>query len=380
MDQHTLRVALIVNPLAGLGGTVALKGSDGVAQQAIDKGAKPRVFQRVKDGLQEFAQLFSQIDWYACPEPMGAQILTELNLPFTLLPMSVTEPTTATDTMTAAMAAKEAQVDLILFAGGDGTARDILSKIDTQVPVLGIPAGVKIHSGVYAVTPHAAGEVLATLVKGELVDIREQEVRDIDEEAFRHNQVKAKYCGEMRVPQVGQFVQHTKSGGREVEELVLQDIAAFASEHMDENALFLIGSGKTPSFIADELGVSNTLLGIDAAQLKDGQLQVTQDCTEQDLLTLLANAKEKEITAFVSIIGGQGHLFGRGNQQFSPEVIRLLGKDRIQPIATKSKLKELEGRPIIVDTGDRALDQALSGHWRVLTGYDDFVMYPVTTY
>ncbi|AJQ96554.1 ATP-NAD kinase family protein [Gynuella sunshinyii] len=369
-----MKIALILNPYAGLGGSVALKGSDGVAQQAMEQGAVSKVAERVKLALQDHLAVLRQHHWLTCPGNMGATVLADLGIEADTLALDIADPSTAENTREAARLALQQRAELIVFAGGDGTARDICAVVEQQVPVLGIPAGVKIHSSVYAVTPHAAGEVLMAVTAGGLIDIREQEVRDIDEVAFRDNRVRARHYGDMKVPQLGQFIQHTKSGGVEVEELVLQEIAEFVVEQMEPETVYLIGSGKSTAFIMDCLGLPNTLLGIDA--VLDRQL-LQSDLTEQDILSL---CQQYPVRVVISVIGGQGHILGRGNQQLSEQVIRQLGKVNIQVIATKTKLKNLQQRPLIVDTGNRELDLSLQGQWEVLTGYDDYAWYPVETY
>lgn len=371
-----LKIALIINPIAGLGGSVALKGSDGVAREAMALGAQPKSGKRTKAGLEPFLEQLKDMDWLTCPGAMGADVLKDLGIDFKLIAKDITPPTTQADTVKAVECALKARVDLVLFAGGDGTARDICGVVGDSVPVLGIPAGVKIHSSVYSATPNAAGEILQALVTKDLVDIRSQQVRDIDEEAFRKGQVRSRYFGEMKVPSVGQFLQHTKDGsGKENEELVLADTADYLTEHMEPGWVYFIGSGKSTQAITDHLNVESTLLGVDA--VKDGEL-IASDLREQEILDLIH--RELNCHAVVSVIGGQGHIFGRGNQQFSSEVIRLLGKEKIQVICTKAKLKQLAGRPLLLDTGDRELDLKLSGRWQILTGYDDYVWYDVTTY
>jgi predicted polyphosphate/ATP-dependent NAD kinase len=279
--------------------------------------------------------------------------------------------TSAEDTCKAAQQLLDRKVDIIVFAGGDGTARNICSVVADTIPVLGIPAGVKIHSAVYAVTPKAAGEVIAQLVRGELIDVKAHDVRDIDEDAFRNNIVKAKFYGEMRVPQAGQFVQSVKQGGVEVEELVLQDIAADIVAGMEDDILYFIGSGKTTLAIMDELQLENTLLGIDV--VLNHQL-LKNDVSESDILAFLDQYPGK---AVISVIGGQGHIIGRGNQQLSCAVLKKLGKGNVKVIATKAKISALEGRPLIVDSGDNDLDADFSGTIEVTTGFNDYIIYPV---
>lgn len=369
-----LRVALIVNPIAGMGGPLALKGTDGLSQLAEQSGGIPRSGERVKMALSEHIAHWKDVAWYAAAGAMGGDILDHFGLAWQPLSTPVHYPSQPQDTQALAAEGVALGLDLLLFAGGDGTARDICQVVEDRIPVLGIPAGVKIHSGVFAVTPHAAGEVLDKLVSAGLVDVRLQDVRDIDEAAFRQDVVRARLFGEMRVPDEGHFIQHTKSGGVEDERLVIEDIADDLIESMETDTLYLIGSGKTTARIMEKLGLPNTLLGIDA--VKNGLL-VASDLAESAISDLLEG---QPVRLVISVIGGQGHILGRGNQQLSPTIISTIGRDNIQVIATKGKLTRLGGRPLILDTGDRQLDTRLSGYWDVITGYHDHVLYPVTTY
>ncbi len=368
-----LTLGLIINPLAGIGGSVGLKGSDGpeVVQEAFSRGAICKSGERTRLALQVLMPIQEKIQIITCPGNMGQSLVEGLGFQYQVLPEISTEHTSAEDTKHAAKQLLAKNVDIILFAGGDGTARDICSAVADSIPVLGIPAGVKIHSAVYAVTPKAAGEVVAQLASGQLIDVKAHDVRDIDEDAFRDNIVKAKLYGEMRVPQAGQFVQSVKQGGVEVEELVLQDIAANIVQGMEDDVVYFIGSGKTTLAIMEELMLDNTLLGIDA--IYNHQL-LASDVSETDILTLLGQHPCK---AVISIIGGQGHIIGRGNQQLSAQVLKQLGKENLQVISTKAKISALDGRPLIVDSGDNALDDSFSGTIEVTTGFQDQIIYPV---
>lgn len=368
-----LTLGLIINPLAGIGGSVGLKGSDGaeIVKEAFSRGARCKSSERAQLSLDVLLAIKDQIKIITCPGIMGENLVAAMGFNYQVLDNIALVNTSAEDTCKAAQQLLDKNVDIILFAGGDGTARDICSIVADTIPVLGIPAGVKIHSAVYAVTPKAAGEVIAQLVRGELIDVKAHDVRDIDEEAFRNNIVRAKLYGEMRVPQAGQFVQSVKQGGVEVEELVLQDIAADIVQGMEDDVLYFIGSGKTTLAVMDELQLENTLLGIDV--VFNHQL-LKNDVSEADILAYLEQYPAK---AVISVIGGQGHIIGRGNQQLSAAVLKKLGKSNLKVISTKAKISALEGRPLIVDSGDNDLDTALSGTIEVTTGYQDHIIYPV---
>jgi predicted polyphosphate/ATP-dependent NAD kinase len=367
--QRQFRLGLIINPLAGLGGSVALKGSDNVAEEALRLGATPKANERMGQALAVVKDHADRLQIITAAGAMGQTLAEQLGFAVTCCYPAPAQ-TTAVDTCAAVKQILSYQPDLLLFAGGDGTARDIDSVVGDTVPVLGVPAGVKIHSGVYGVTPHASGMVLKMLLDGQLVSLMQADVMDIDEVAFRAGTVRAKRYGEMTVPAAPRYIQSVKMGGREVDELVLADIAADVIEQM-EDELYIMGSGSTVAAIMQELGLDNTLLGVDLIQ--DKQL-IGNDLTAAELLAATAG---KQVKLVITLIGGQGHILGRGNQQLSPQLIRQIGRDNLIIVATKTKLKALAGKPLIVDSGDPALDAELSGYYRIITGYRDYVMYQV---
>lgn len=372
-----LHIGLVVNPLAGLGGSLGLKGSDGEVLRDRLPGLTPqqrhRALDRVERALRPLLAAADSVRYSTWSGSMGAETLQALGMSHQVLGGAEAELTSSADTRNAAQALCDAGVDLILFAGGDGTARDIFDVVGGSFPVLGIPAGVKMHSGVFAVSPEAAGELLLQLATGGLVGLVPREVRDIDEEAFRHDQVRSRFYGDMLVPGEGRYLQHTKVGGRESPELVADDIADWLAEHMEAGRTYLIGPGSTTAAIMARLNLANTLLGVDV--VRDSTL-LESDADEETLLAQLS-AAPGGASIVVTIIGGQGNLFGRGNQQFSPEVIRAVGLDNIVIVAAKSKIAALEGRPLLVDTNDPELDRALCGWRSVITGYEDRILYRV---
>nr|WP_275974195.1 ATP-NAD kinase family protein [Shewanella pneumatophori] len=369
MIVSTFRLGLIINPLAGLGGSVALKGSDGVAEQAIAKGAVPKAHLRMQQALAVIEPYKDSIEVITASGVMGEDLAVTMGFT-TRVVYQAPNQTAAQDTQKVVAELLNETLDLLLFAGGDGTARDVFAIADENIPVLGVPAGVKIHSGVYGITPHASGMVVKMLLDGELVSLMSADVMDIDEAAFRTGVVRARRFGEMQVPAEPRYVQAVKMGGKESDELVLADLAAEAIELMEDN-FCIMGSGSTVAAVMAELALENTLLGVDLIQ---DEALVASDLSANELLQLTEN---KQLKLFITLIGGQGHILGRGNQQLSPELIRRVGKDNIVILATKTKLKALEGRPLIVDSGDPELDKQLTGYYKVVTGYHDYVMYQV---
>ena len=373
-----LTIGLIINPVAGLGGSVALKGSDNVADEALALGAEPKANLRAMQALKALLQYKADVKLLTVSGEMGQSACEQLGLNHEVLFTPESNKTTPQDTRHSARLMIEKQVDLILFAGGDGTARDICAMCEahehSKTLVLGIPAGCKIHSGVYAVTPNAAGKVLEAMAKGEMTSVTEADVMDIDEQAFRQGVVKAKLFGDMNIPAELRYIQATKSGGKESEELVLLDIADFVMEQMEDDIHYVMGSGSTVAFVMEQMGLDNTLLGVDIVHQNE---VIKSDVTAATLLEYAKDVGKANIRLVITVIGGQGHILGRGNQQLSPELIRFVGKENIIVVATKTKLQALDGRPLMVDSGDEALDEQLQGIIQVTTGYNDFVMYPV---
>ncbi|TYK66463.1 ATP-NAD kinase family protein [Colwellia echini] len=385
--MQQFKLGFIINPIAGLGGSVALKGSDGMAQHALSLGAKPQANARAAQALDVLLPYKDKIVIYTANDLMGEQCANALGFTVEVLYQSANTVTENSDSKLAASALLAEHVDIILFAGGDGTARDIASVVaiddnHQQVPVLGIPAGCKIHSGVYAITPKAAGRIIELMINKELVTLTSGDVMDIDEQLFRQGIVKAKRYSEMQIPSELRYVQAVKSGGKESDELVLQDIAANVIETMndEENTQFIIGSGSTTAFLMEEMALDNTLLGVDL--VRELSL-VASDMTENELYTAISEYQGSN-KLIITLIGGQGHVFGRGNQQLSPRIIRAIlaqpgNRDNIIIIATKAKLMALQNKPLISDTGDSELDQQLSGFMTITTGYKDQVLYPLAS-
>ena len=258
-------------------------------------------------------------------------------------------------------------VDLLLFAGGDGTARDIYSAVGADLPVLGIPAGVKIHSAVYATHPRSAGQLAALYLQGKVGGLREVEVMDIDEEAFRQNVLSVRLFGYLKIPFRSNLVQSQKMPSTG-EASALAAIAEDIVTKMEEDVLYIIGPGTTTRAITEEMGLDKTLLGVDV--VLNGKM-IARDAGESRLLALLDEHGEGQARIVVTPIGGQGYLFGRGNQQISPRVIERVGRERIVAISTPDKLYALGSQPLLVDTGNREVDEMLSGYLTLVTGYNE---------
>ena len=371
LSESLFHLGLIINPLAGLGGSVALKGSDGVAEQALALGAEPRATARTRLALESLQPLARRLEFLCFPGAMGGELLTQMGFRHRLLAEPHAGPSTAADTRHAMQQLQDAGCALILFAGGDGTARDVCAVARADQPVLGIPAGVKIHSGVYAISPRAAGELARQLIAGGLVRLTAAEVRDLDESALREGRVAARWYGELTVPEPGQYMQHVKQAGVESEERVLADLADWLQDTWEAGVRYVFGPGSTLHGLAQNLGLETTLLGVDV--IENGQV-IGRDLSETQLFELV---KGHPARLLVTAIGGQGHILGRGNQQISPRVLRAIGLDHLRVVATKRKLGTLAGRPLLVDSGDPQLDDSFPSAVRVWAGYQEELLYPL---
>ena len=365
----TSTLGLIVNPIAGIGGRVGLKGSDGAAiqQRALALGAVPRAAERACQALDKLRSLDSLV-LVTYPGEMGEDAARACG--FEPLVIGAIEPggTEAEDTRRAARDMRKMGVDLLLFAGGDGTARDLYEAVGPDLVVLGIPAGVKIHSAVYATSPGSAGALAALYLQGRVSSLREAEVMDLDEEAVRQGVVSASLYGYLRIPFRSSLVQNLKvaSAG---EAAAQASLALDITEKMDEGWLYILGPGTTTRAIADEMGLPKTLIGVDVVTREGAAFRlVAADANEARLLALLDGYKARIV---VTPIGGQGYVFGRGNQQISPRVIERVGKENIIVASAPAKLHALGTRPLLVDTGDPIVDEMLCGYTKVVTGYNE---------
>jgi predicted polyphosphate/ATP-dependent NAD kinase len=387
VSQGGIRLGFIVNPVAGVGGPVGLKGSDGaeIVRRALQLGAAREAPRRAAHALQRLERLKDRLQIVAYAGEMGADEAREAGFD-----VEVLEPVTARGTLTVAgqtLAATTAEdtedaarrmlqggVSLILFAGGDGTARNIFHAVGDAVPLVGIPAGVKIHSAVYANTPANAGDLAALFLDGSrAVRLREAEVMDIDEDAFRHDRVSARLYGYLRVPYERQLIQSAKAGSQATDEAAVAGIANEVIHDMRPDDLYLVGAGTTTRRVMQLLQLPHTLLGVDAVA---GRRLAGSDLGEAQILELIhgAHADGAQAHIVIAVIGGQGHIFGRGSQQFSPAVIRAVGLANVIVVATQAKLISLEGAPLRVDTGDEELDAELAGWIRVVTGHGQRTM------
>lgn len=362
-----MKLGLIVNPIAGMGGRVGLKGTDGAEtlKKALKLGAVPESANKAKKALEVLLPIKEQLEILTYPGRMGEEEAIEVGFKPVVIGEVDVEPKPE-HTERAARKMIELGVDIILFAGGDGTARNIYNAIGTEVPVIGIPAGVKIHSAVYANHPKAAGEVVLRYFENENTNTKEAEVMDIDEEEFRKDKVTARLYGYMKIPVEEKLIQVTKCGSCKIgsEDEILEVIAEKVVEDMDEDTFYIVGSGTSTKFIMEELELPNTLLGVDI--VKNKQL-IASDVSEKQILDIIGEDKAKII---VTVIGGQGYIFGRGNQQLSAEVVKKVGKQNIRIIATKEKLLSLGDRPLLVDTGNEEVNNMFNGYMKVLTSYD----------
>lgn len=375
-DSQSLprKLGLIVNPIAGVGGRVGLKGSDGIAIQrkALELGAVPQSPHRATEALQRVRSSISDLAVITYPGEMGENVARGCGLTPMVIGAIKEGETTSKDTRNAASDMCRLGVDLLLFAGGDGTARDIVDTVGATMFVLGIPSGVKIHSAGFAVSPACAGEVAARYLQGRVTGYREAEVMDMDEDLVREGILSPRLYGYLKTPFEERFIQGAKtrsSGNREA----IENIAHTIIDHMQKTCLYIIGPGTTTRAIMYRLRLPKTLVGVDV--VSRGKC-IGADVNEARLSSII-DREDRIAKIIITPIGGQGYLFGRGNQQISPKVIREVGRDNVIVVATAEKINSLRGRPFLVDTGERAIDRMLSGYIRVVSGYDEEIIYRV---
>ena len=351
------KIGFLINPIAGMGGRVGLKGTDGVLEEAIKLGAKPTASKKAGETLREYSNKYSKKDdvhWFTCQGDMGANELRKVGIKNVEIIYNIdyNNSTSAEDTKKTCKKLLEKNVDLILFCGGDGTARDVFEIVENKIPILGIPSGVKMHSGVFGVNTNATAKMLHEFVNDRLT-IGDAEIMDLDEERYRKGEWNIRLFGIAKGIVEPTYVQVGKCCFESVSDDEIKDeLTEHITDEMDRNCgfLFLFGSGGTIDHIAHKINLENTLLGIDAVYNKK---IVGKDLNEDGILKLLK--KFPKVKIVLSPIGAQGFILGRGNLQLSPHVIKKIGIDNIIVISTPSKLVST---PFIrVDTGDKKLDR-----------------------
>ncbi len=361
-----------------MGGRVGLKGTDGVVEKARKLGAEPVSEERTKNfllALQDMLKtgVIKNLELITCPGPMGLDIVSACGLDFAVIDVDIGETTTATDTKKCIWSLHDAGAEVVVFVGGDGTARDILDAIEeknlSDLLVLGVPSGVKMYSGIFVVNPRDAAEVIRLMIQGS-ARATEFEIMDADEEAFREDRFIIQLYGYLKGPSVPARFQGAKQASPETvnEHEAQEAIARYVIEDMKDDGFYILGPGTTTKTVAQLLEMEKTTLGVDIYSKKD----VHNDVNENEILDIISDFDRAWI--IVSPIGHQGMLFGRGNQQISPKVIEKVGRQHIIVISTPAKLRGIDGGTIKVDTGDPEVDDILRGYIRVITDYNEIRM------
>ena len=392
------KIGLIINPVAGMGGSVGLKGTDHVVEEALRRGAVPGSEKRAETALRELLPYKDELLICTGAGHMGGELAQRMGFRTEVFsagtadapadtadtvisadlktPADIDIPaasafcfaTAGSDTIALGKRLLNEQADLLLFAGGDGTARDIYQAVGTELVCVGIPAGVKIHSPVYAKNPGAAGKLAAMWMSGRIKRYEEKEVLDIDEDAYRSGHINTALYGYLKIPAERALTQNRKAPTPLSDEAAIESIAYEVTDHMEPDVVYLVGAGTTTRGVMKKLGLPNTLIGVDVVE--NGKVLENDAYGER----ILSHIRGKRAKLILTVTGGQGFLFGRGNQQLTPEVIRTVGKENLIILATSSKLAELRGNPLLVDTGDDALNEELCGYYRVITGYKEYTV------
>ncbi|MBN1802921.1 MAG: ATP-NAD kinase family protein [Candidatus Lokiarchaeota archaeon] len=372
MDNSRHLIGLIINPISGMGGAVGLKGTDGAEtlQKAVELGAIPFALKRAEYFLKELNPIKSKLMVISCPGEMGEKKLNSLEFTYKCVSHALfndiqeLSQTSAAHTIAAARIMREMEdLELIVFIGGDGTARDILSAIKLDKPCLGVPSGVKVYSSCFSLNPKNAANLVMQYLWGE-IPLQKSEVLDINEEEYRNGRLVSKIFGHLLTPSNPNFSQNSKMGTPHSDLSNQQRIARRIVEMMEEDTYYLIGPGTTTKAITDVLGQEKTVLGVDLAL--NGKI-IECDLNEERIIESIRGKKAKIIT---SLIGRQGFLFGRGNLQFSPKVLKTIGVKNIIIISTVFKMTNIPNQVLRIDTRDPELDEAMKGLYKIVVDYD----------
>lgn len=359
-NEIMIKVGLIVNPVAGMGGKVGLKGTDGESyKKAVELGAEQVTSIRTENVLKLITR--NDLFFVSAPGIMGEDYLKDFNFDFKVVG-EIGKETSNDDTKNIAKLIMDENVAAIIFVGGDGTARDVLDAVGMKTPVIAIPSGVKMFSSAFVFSAKAAAEMINTF--GD--DFLEKEVLDIDEEAFRGNVLDAKYYGTVLVPNIEKLLQGKKAASNVKSGAVnkKKEVAKYVIENMENDCLYILGPGTTLKEISNGLGLEKTLLGIDL--VLNGKL-VGTDVGEKDILKAIDKYNKAKI--IITPIGGNGFIFGRGSRQISSEVLKKIGRDNIIIVSTIDKIGGLEC--LRIDSGDSEVDDSIKGNIDVIIDYNE---------
>jgi predicted polyphosphate/ATP-dependent NAD kinase len=377
MQQNHHKIGFVINPISGMGGAVGLKGTDGedVLDQARKLGAKPQIQDRAELFLNTLNSLVKGLVVVTAPGIMGQDACIATNTPFQSISTEIYNhelrlfTTTKLDTQISVKQCIQEKVSLIVFFGGDGTARDVLEIVDQNIPCLGIPGGVKVFSSVFATNPNQGAQLIKQFLQGN-APLIESEIVDINEEAFRNDIIDVKLFGYMKVPHVPLLIQGMKQSSPFTDEEIAnqQAIARTLIEEMQPDIYYICGPGTTVRSIFDVLGQKKTLLGFDI--LKNKQV-VASDVNESMILKIV---NEHQVELIISPIGRQGFVFGRGNLQITPRIMESIQKKHIHVICSRSKINSLPNGCIRTDIRDPTMDEKLKGFYRILIDYNEYRM------
>ena len=357
---------LIINPIAGMGGPSGLKGTDGedVLAEALHRGALPVSGDKVARALAEVPAELRGAKVLVPSGAMGESAARNGGFRARRV-IEVPVQSRPEHTVNAARRMADSGAEFIVFGGGDGTARDIHSVIGDRLPLLGIPAGVKMQSGVFATSPAAAGRLIALLLSenpGGTLKFRPAEVMDIHESEYRAGRIMPRLYGYATVPAESVLLQQAKSRAVFDDDAAIVSAAATIAASLERDVSYVIGPGRSAKQVLKVLGLEGCLLGVDL--VRNGNL-VGTDLAAADIRAMTAGTP---IRIVAGVTGAQGFLFGRGNQQIAPDIIAQAGRSGVIVIAGIGKLSALVPPRLLVDTGDPRVDKQLCGYVRVCCG------------
>ena len=263
---------------------------------------------------------------------------------------------------------KNQNVDLIIYAGGDGTSVLVHSVINDSIPVIAIPIGVKMYSGIFPVSPIHSADIFNEFINNTSNEYTLREISDLDDTLIEKGITSTKFAGYLKTPLITNLnfsLQESKGGGIASEKDELDNLIEDFNSRYTNNSAYLLGPGSTTNSLIESKGLKGTLLGFDILQ---NNKIIKADCSEEDIFKFVTNSKS-DIYLVITIIGNQGFLFGRGNQQISPRILNKIDINKNLLIyATSSKLDSLEN-DILIDTGSSSSDSIFGKYINIISGY-----------